>query len=103
MDAVNSFNTLVAGFLIGWWMRDISHWLRARLEPTATAPSRARHVDSDPAEPPAASTPRGNPGDGGSPRDAQGTADRQHGGDDLNHSPEVFHAAILPQKQEAGK
>ena len=103
MDAVNSFNTLVAGFLIGWWMRDISHWLRARLEPTASAPGRARHVDGDPAEPSAGTPAAGNPGadavEGpfGQSRDGSGGNRPDYGDDD------GFHGESVSQKQEGRK
>lgn len=37
MEVIHTFNALVAGFILGWWLRDFSHlsrllrrWLRSR-------------------------------------------------------------------------
>ena len=102
MSAIDLFNAATGGFIIGWWMRDIGRAVGALLERAAPTP-RPAGVDDGAAEPVAGDSPARAPD--AEPvkrpfadRDDNGGGHRTDNGDD-----DGFHAAILPQKQEAGK
>ena len=101
MEAVNLFNAAVAGLVIGWWMRDIGHALRALLERAAPTP-RPAGVDDDAAEPVAGAPAAGEPGAAPSPQPADGHDNRDHGCDGTKNLKEA-HGESVAQKQEAGK
>lgn len=101
MAIVDLFNAAVAGMIIGWWLRDIGRAARAILERAAPAP-RSAGVDDGASEPVPGDAPARTPDTEPAPQPICGDDDGDCGGDGPENLKEA-HAAILPQKQEAGK
>lgn len=102
METVYLIKAALDGFLIGWGTCYLVCCARAWLKTAASAPRDALVRDDGAAEAPATTPPRAERSADDTPAERQERANSNDVGHDTDNRQQV-HAAILPQKQEAGK
>lgn len=102
METVYLIKAVLDGFLIGWGTCYLVGCARAWLKTAASAPRDALVRDDGAAEAPTPTPPRAERAGGDTPAERQERANSNDVGHDTDNRQQV-HAAILPQKQEAGK
>ena len=103
METVYLIKAVLDGFLIGWGTCYLFCCARAWLKTAASAPRDALVRDDGAAEAVAGDSPARAPGAEPVKRPFADRDDNGGGHGTDNGDDDGFHAAILPQKQEAGK